>query len=114
MAPQHLSLRIDAQVTLVKNVGGTLVNGSMGPVLRFVDPAVCGTDLDVDGFGDVAVIGAAGTVSAVGSAAKKNRPSAAGTCIRWLSFCCHMGEKTLFGHCRGLEGRAPKRGGAGI
>ena len=80
MAPQHLSLRIDAQVMLIKNVDDTLVNGSMGRVLRFVDPAVYGTELDADGFGDVGVIGAVGAVSAVGSAVKKNGPSAAGTC----------------------------------
>ena len=49
MAPQKLLLRTDAQVMLIKNVDETLVNGSMGRVVRFVDPAVYGTDLDVAG-----------------------------------------------------------------
>jgi len=38
MAAETLSLRIDCQVMLIKNVDETLVNGSMGRVVRFVDP----------------------------------------------------------------------------
>jgi ATP-dependent DNA helicase PIF1 len=33
-------LKIDAQVMLIKNVDETLVNGTMGRVLRFTDPAI--------------------------------------------------------------------------
>jgi len=54
MAPKKLTLRIGAQVMLIKNMDEMLVNGSMGKVLRFVDPAVYGTDHDdVDGDGNV-------------------------------------------------------------
>lgn len=53
MAPKNLTLRIDAQVMLIKNTDETLVNGSMGRVLRFVDEAVYGTPADPDfQFGD--------------------------------------------------------------
>jgi ATP-dependent DNA helicase PIF1 len=39
MAPPELQLRIDSQVMLIKNTDETLVNGSMGNVVKFVDPA---------------------------------------------------------------------------
>lgn len=39
MAPPELQLRIDSQVMLIKNTDETLVNGSMGKVVKFVDPA---------------------------------------------------------------------------
>ncbi|KAF9460525.1 hypothetical protein BDZ94DRAFT_896174 [Collybia nuda] len=73
MAPPILQLRIDAQVMLIKNVDETLVNGSTGRVVRFVDPAVYGTELDVDSAptGEMGVIGTGSAVTAVGSAAKK-------------------------------------------
>lgn len=38
MAPPQLDLRIDSQVMLIKNTDETLVNGSMGKVVDFVDP----------------------------------------------------------------------------
>lgn len=38
MAPDVLFLAVDAQVMLIKNVDETLVNGSMGRIVRFVDP----------------------------------------------------------------------------
>lgn len=38
MAPSTLSLRVNAQVMLIKNMDETLVNGSMGKILRFADP----------------------------------------------------------------------------
>jgi ATP-dependent DNA helicase PIF1 len=56
MAPETLRLRVDAQVMLTKNMDETLVNGSMGRVVRFVDPALFGTELDQydeDGSKDV-------------------------------------------------------------
>ncbi|KAF5387400.1 hypothetical protein D9757_005787 [Collybiopsis confluens] len=38
MAPQTLVLRVEAQVMLIKNIDETLVNGSMGRIIRFADP----------------------------------------------------------------------------
>lgn len=52
MAPKKLVLRVGAQVMLIKNMDEMLVNGSMGKIIRFVEPAVYGTDhddVDVDG-----------------------------------------------------------------
>jgi ATP-dependent DNA helicase PIF1 len=70
MAPKNLTLRIDAQVMLIKNTDDTLVNGSMGRVLRFVDEAVYGTEADPDfQLGD-SVLGS-------GSATINEKPSAA-------------------------------------
>jgi ATP-dependent DNA helicase PIF1 len=54
MAPKKLVLRVGAQVMLIKNMDEMLVNGSMGKIVRFVDPAVYGSDYDnVDGNGNV-------------------------------------------------------------
>ena len=39
MAPVELTLKVDAQVMLMKNVDETLVNGSVGRVVGFMDPA---------------------------------------------------------------------------
>ncbi|KAI0923745.1 hypothetical protein AcV5_010527 [Taiwanofungus camphoratus] len=39
IAPERLVLKVGAQVMLIKNVDDTLVNGSMGKVAKFVDPA---------------------------------------------------------------------------
>lgn len=78
MAPQLLVLRVDAQVMLIKNVDETLVNGSMGRVVRFVDPAVYGTEIAED-VAEGGVIGGGTTASAAGganaSAAKKPKGS---------------------------------------
>lgn len=50
MAPKKVTLRVGAQVMLIKNVDESLVNGSMGKVLRFVNPSLYQTDYDnVDG-----------------------------------------------------------------
>lgn len=77
MAPADLHLRVDAQVMLIKNVDETLVNGSTGRVVRFVDPAVYGTDLDSEhGHGEGGVVGTANAITGVGSAAKKGAASA--------------------------------------
>ena len=42
LAPQRLILRLGAQVMLIWNVNVRLVNGSMGKVIRFNDPAING------------------------------------------------------------------------
>ncbi|KAJ7327672.1 hypothetical protein DFH08DRAFT_334111 [Mycena albidolilacea] len=44
MAVPQLVLCQDAQAMLIKNLDETLVNGSMGRVLRFCDQAMYGTD----------------------------------------------------------------------
>lgn len=38
MAPSKLTLKLDSQVMLIKNMDETLVNGSIGRVIRFMDP----------------------------------------------------------------------------
>lgn len=38
LAPKQLKLKIGAQVMMVKNVDATLVNGSLGKVIDFIDP----------------------------------------------------------------------------
>lgn len=37
LAPKHLELKIGAQVMMIKNVDATLVNGSLGKVIDFID-----------------------------------------------------------------------------
>ena len=71
MAPQKLTLRLGAQVMLIKNVDDMLVNGSMGKVMRFVDPAIYGTPDDPE-FAGGAFGGRAPSPPLGGSAAKKN------------------------------------------
>ena len=56
MPPGLLVLREEAQVMLIKNTDENLVNGSMGRVVRFVDPAVYMTEADEQG-GEAGVIG---------------------------------------------------------
>jgi len=70
MAPRKLELKIDAQVMLIKNVDDTLVNGTMGRVLRFTDPSKFGTEADEGLSGVVAA-------SAGGQGLKKGPPSTA-------------------------------------
>lgn len=45
MAPKQLTLRLNAQVMLIKNMDETLVNGSIGKVVEFIDPAQASKDL---------------------------------------------------------------------
>lgn len=66
MAPRNLVLRIDAQVMLIKNVDDTLVNGSMGRIVRFVDHTVYGTGDDAEHNGEQGVVGAAAMTTGVG------------------------------------------------
>ena len=72
MAPQKLTLRLGAQVMLIKNVDDMLVNGSMGKVLRFIDPAIYGTPDDPEFASVSAGVAGASSVTAGGGAAKKN------------------------------------------
>ncbi|KAF7310006.1 ATP-dependent DNA helicase PIF1 [Mycena indigotica] len=58
MAEENLQLREGAQVMLIKNMDEQLVNGSMGIVLRFADPAkALEEDFDILGETTVAVPG---------------------------------------------------------
>lgn len=99
MAPQRLLLRIDAQVMLIKNVDETLVNGSMGRVIRFVDPAVYGTELDggskFEG-GKPDVIGGGPASNQVGSAAKKGSAGPPGKMYPVVEFLLPHGGKRNF------------------
>jgi len=74
MAPKYLELRIDAQVMLIKNVDESLVNGSMGRVLRFVDPAIYGTEADHELMAGErgGVLGASSTAGAGSASSKKS------------------------------------------
>lgn len=85
MAPQRLTLRLGAQVMLIKNVDEMLVNGSMGKVSRFIDPAIYGTPEDPE-FAGGAFAGRAPSPPASGSAAKKNSattvPTAGGSATK--------------------------------
>ena len=76
MAPQKLILRIGAQVMLIKNSDENLVNGSMGKVLRFVEPALYGTPDDPEGIMAGAGVVGASSATAVGSGAKKAQNAA--------------------------------------
>jgi ATP-dependent DNA helicase PIF1 len=49
-----LTLRLDDRVSLIQDFDDSLVSGSMGWVIRFVDPAIYATELDVDGMGEIA------------------------------------------------------------
>ncbi|KAL0953746.1 hypothetical protein HGRIS_014925 [Hohenbuehelia grisea] len=73
MAPARLVLRQDAQVMLIKNTDEMLVNGSMGRVLRFVDPSKWGTEADDEsGIGPPLVVGSTGDAKS-----KDKKPAAA-------------------------------------
>jgi ATP-dependent DNA helicase PIF1 len=74
MAPSELALRLDAQVMLIKNMDEMLVNGSMGKVVRFVDPALYGTGVD-----DVPEI--VGSVGGSGSGKKSGTASTGGATL---------------------------------
>lgn len=66
MAPPMLVLRVGAQVMLIKNQeDGMLVNGSIGKVSRFVDPAVYGTDQDVEGAFAPQIVGSSAATEAL-------------------------------------------------
>ena len=69
MAPQMLKLRAEAQVMLIKNLDDMLVNGSMGRVKRFVDPATYGTP-DKEGLENTAGIVGGGPSGAAGASKK--------------------------------------------
>jgi ATP-dependent DNA helicase PIF1 len=80
MAPRQIHLRVDAQVMLIKNVDETLVNGSMGRILRFVDPAIYGTEQDREQSGEGGVVGATSTNP--DAVAKKNHSNSAGLGVK--------------------------------
>jgi ATP-dependent DNA helicase PIF1 len=52
MAAKTLQLRVGAQVMLIKNMDELLVNGSMGKIVRFIDPAVHAHDKGEDDKGE--------------------------------------------------------------
>jgi ATP-dependent DNA helicase PIF1 len=69
MATDCLSLRLGAQVMLIKNIDENLVNGSMGRVVAFCDPASHGGIRDED-LGKVGAKGAVGHAVKVGPGEK--------------------------------------------
>lgn len=71
MAPQRLVLRVDAQVMLIKNVDETLVNGSMGRVIRFSDTLDHGEENSKD-------LGAIGSTTSAVTSKKPNSSAGAG------------------------------------
>jgi ATP-dependent DNA helicase PIF1 len=73
MAPKFLKLRINAQVMLIKNVDDTLVNGSMGRVVKFMDA------LEYAGDPAVEATGVIGNQKAEGSGAGKKAAVSTGT-----------------------------------
>lgn len=82
MAPAILDLRVDAQVMLIKNHDETLVNGSLGRVLRFVDPAIYSTIHDKEATtGESGVLGASILTTGVGSAGRKTASSVAAAVV---------------------------------
>jgi len=96
MAPQKLTLRLGAQVMLIKNSDEMLVNGSMGKILRFADPAVYGTPDDPESvMAGAGVIGAASSTTVGGGAAKKTQNAAAVGVKRYpvVEFDLHNGIK---------------------
>jgi ATP-dependent DNA helicase PIF1 len=66
------------QVMLIKNLDETLVNGSMGRVLRFCDQATYGTDRDVEGSE-----GQVETLASTSGTATKKPASAAAPGVRY-------------------------------
>jgi len=96
MAPQRLTLRIGAQVMLIKNSDDMLVNGSMGRVLRFVDPAIYGTPDDPESImGGAGVVGAGSSTPLINGAAKKTQNATAIGVKRYpvVEFDLHNGIK---------------------
>ncbi|KDQ61420.1 hypothetical protein JAAARDRAFT_54792 [Jaapia argillacea MUCL 33604] len=86
MAPSQLTLRVDSQVMLIKNVDETLVNGSMGKVVRFVDPATYGTESDMDGEVDE-IGGGDGKGGKAGSGGKvEKKPAGSGKLLPIVDF----------------------------
>ena len=78
MAPKFLKLRINAQVMLIKNVDDTLVNGSMGRIVKFMDSLEYAGDPAVDATGVIgnqkAESSAAGKKAAVSTGTQKMYP----------------------------------------
>ncbi|KAF7370295.1 ATP-dependent DNA helicase PIF1 [Mycena sanguinolenta] len=88
MAVPELSLREDAQVMLIKNLDETLVNGSMGRVVRFCDAATYGTDRDIDG-----AEGQVDTLNSIANPAKKPPSSNPGMQYPVVEFMLPNGGK---------------------
>jgi ATP-dependent DNA helicase PIF1 len=89
MAPQRLTLRLGAQVMLIKNVDEMLVNGSIGKVLRFIDPAIYGTPDDPEFAGGAS----AGRAPSPTAAAKKNTAAIGGKRYPVVEFDLRNGIK---------------------
>ncbi|KAF7356304.1 ATP-dependent DNA helicase PIF1 [Mycena venus] len=88
MCTELLTLRQDAQVMLIKNLDDTLVNGSMGRVVRFCDPTTYGTDRDVEGSE-----GQVETLASTSSTAKKPPSAAPGMQYPVVEFSLPNGGK---------------------
>ncbi|KAI9064014.1 hypothetical protein FKP32DRAFT_588148 [Trametes sanguinea] len=74
MAPKRLVLKEGAQVMLIKNMDETLVNGTMGKILGFVDPAAPPDDVGMLGGDKPASKGTKDTKSVVAPVGRQLLP----------------------------------------
>jgi ATP-dependent DNA helicase PIF1 len=75
---------------LIKNLDETLVNGSMGRVVRFCEPTTYGTERDVEGGGDGRPVE---TLASASNAAKKPPSAAPGMQYPVVEFSLPNGGK---------------------
>ncbi|CDK28314.1 unnamed protein product [Kuraishia capsulata CBS 1993] len=76
MVPALLELKLDSQVMLVKNMDQTLVNGSLGKVIAFVDPATfnVANAMDEMSLEEMEAAVEAGTTAATGDSKESSDP----------------------------------------
>lgn len=83
MAAESLELKVDSQVMLIKNMDETLVNGSMGKVVRFQDQGAFREDTPA---GEMVEVNGGGIGAGAGGAATKKKPGSTGVVWPIVSF----------------------------